>query len=332
MSRLSSTNDADGCKGFSNINGILTLCKKESRQHSEVLRGLVPDYEKSLVIVTILGAQSYNSYRSMSGFASALLSLSMAGALSSSLRVSEIGMSKPHALVSLIIACWSGALMAQMTLEIIPAAPRYLEPVYVRINSHQFYGNPYGAKVSMTGNKITVVYFSYPEITSYYYDVELGHFPAGTYSVEVMGTDGSASTQFSVADAPGASFYPRNIPAVNYSDIWWTPSESGWGLSIGQGPTNLLFAVWFVYDTSGKPTWYTLQPGEWINASFYTVYRGPIYKTTGPYFGGPFNPARVGITQVGSGELSFRDSGSGTFGYTVEGVTGTKAIVRMPIE
>jgi hypothetical protein len=116
MSRLSSTNDADGCKGFSNINGILTLCKKESRQHSEVLRGLVPDYEKSLVIVTILGAQSYNSYRSMSGFASALLSLNMAGALSSSLRVSEIGMSKPHALVSLIIACWSGALMAQMTL------------------------------------------------------------------------------------------------------------------------------------------------------------------------------------------------------------------------
>jgi hypothetical protein len=30
-----------------------------------------------------------------------------------------------------------------------------------------------------------------------------------------------------------------------------------------QGPTNLLFAVWFGYDPSGKPTWYTLQSGEW---------------------------------------------------------------------
>ena len=240
-------------------------------------------------------------------------------------------MSKLHAVVTLVLACWSGALIAQATLEIIPAAPRYLEPVYVRIQSHQFYDYPYGAKVSMAGNKITVVYYSYPELGSYPFDVELGRFPAGTYSVEVTGL-ASASTQFSVADAPGTSFYPRNIPAVNYSDIWWTPSESGWGLSIVQGPTNLLFAAWFVYDASGKPTWYTLQPGEWTYVGRGSAYTGPVYKTTGPYFGGPFNPAQVGITQVGTGTLSFRDSGSGTFGYTIDGVTGTKAIVRMAIE
>ena len=69
-------------------------------------------------------------------------------------------MSKLHAVITLVLACWSGALIAQATLEIIPAAPRYLEPVYVRINSHQFYDYPYGAKVSMAGNKITVVYYS----------------------------------------------------------------------------------------------------------------------------------------------------------------------------
>jgi len=163
------------------------------------------------------------------------------------------------------------------------------------------------------------------------FDVELGRFPAGSYSVKVTGL-ASASTQFSVSDAPGPSFYPRNIPAVNYSDIWWTPSESGWGLSIVQGPTNLLCAAWFVYDASGKPTWYTLQTGEWTYVSRGSVYTGPVYKTAGPYFGGPFDPAQVGITQVGTGTLSFRDSGSGTFGYTIDGVTGTKAIVRMPIE
>jgi hypothetical protein len=246
--------------------------------------------------------------------------------------VSEIAMSKLHAVVTLVLAFWSGALMAQSTLEILPAAPRFLEPVYVRIHPNVFNGNPYGAKVSMAGNKINVTYFSYPDIGSYDYDVELGRFPAGTYSVEVTGVGGSASAQFNVADAASPSPYPGNIPAVNYSDIWWTPSESGWGMTILQGPTNVLFAVWFVYDVSGKPTWYTLQPGEWTSASFYTVYAGPIYKTTGPYFGGPFNPAQVGITQVGTGTLSFRDSGSGSFGYTIDGVTGAKAIVRMAIE
>jgi hypothetical protein len=184
----------------------------------------------------------------------------------------------------------------------------------------------------MAGNKITVDYYSHSEITSYYYDVELGRLPAGTYSVEVNGPDGSASTQFTVSDSPGNSFYPRNIPAVNYSDIWWTPAEPGWGLTIEQGPTNLLFAVWFVYDTSGKATWYTLQSGEWTSSSFYTVYTGPVYITTGPYFGGAFDPAQVGITQVGTGTLSFRDSGSGTFMYNIDGVAGTKTIARMPVE
>jgi hypothetical protein len=63
-----------------------------------------------------------------------------------------------------------------------------------------------------------------------------------------------------------------------------------------------------------------------------TIYTGPIDKTNGPYFGGPFDPAQVGITQVGTGTLSFRHSDSGTFSYTVEGVAGSKAIVREQIE
>lgn len=40
------------------------------------------------------------------------------------------------------------------------------------------------------------------------------------------------------------------------------PSESGWGLTIVRRPTDVLFAVWFVYDAPGKPTWYTLEPGQ----------------------------------------------------------------------
>jgi hypothetical protein len=42
----------------------------------------------------------------------------------------------------------------------------------------------------------------------------------------------------------------------------------------------------------------------------------------------PFDPASVSITPVGAGTLTFSDSNTGTFSYTVHGVAQTKAIVR----
>ena len=189
----------------------------------------------------------------------------------------------------------------------------------------------------MAGNVITVLLFvPPPDIGAVYdYDVELGRLPSGTYTVQFVGLVTPPSMQFTVADGPPVPTLQvpqQPVPAVNYSDIWWNPSESGWGLTIVQGPTKVLFAVWFVYDASGKPTWYTLEPGQATSAGKFTTFTGPIYKTSGPYFGGPFDPAQVGLTQVGTGTLSFRHSDSGTFTYTVEGVTGSKAIVRQPIE
>jgi hypothetical protein len=38
------------------------------------------------------------------------------------------------------------------------------------------------------------------------------------------------------------------VPAANYTDLWWNPSESGWGVSIVQHASNKMFAVWFTYD------------------------------------------------------------------------------------
>jgi len=235
----------------------------------------------------------------------------------------------PVAIACLIV----GTAWAQTKALVIPAAPRYMEPVYLRISPGALTGsNGYGATASMAGNKITVQFYALPEIGQYDYDVELGRFPAGTYSVEVTGALTIAATQFTVSAATPPTSHPGNIPAVNYSDFWWRPEESGWGLAIQQGATNLLFAAWFVYDAMGKPVWYTLQPGQWVTANIYTTYRGPVYKTSGPYFGGAFDPSQVGEVLVGTGELSFRNSNSGTFRYTIDGVSGEKAITRMLIE
>ncbi|HEY3585288.1 MAG TPA: hypothetical protein VGL90_13045, partial [Casimicrobiaceae bacterium] len=41
----------------------------------------------------------------------------------------------------------------------------------------------------------------------------------------------------------------------NNSDLWWVPSESGWGVQFVQQGA-LIFATMFVYDANGKPTWY----------------------------------------------------------------------------
>ena len=233
----------------------------------------------------------------------------------------------------LFIAIFSTSSMAigdALSAQIIPGSPRYLEPVYIRIKpriSHCVIG----AKATMVGTTISVEYVKIVELCGYDYDVALGRFPAGTYTVNVQN---EATVQFTV----GASTlklpatYPGNEPSVDYSGMWWSPAESGWGLTIAQGATNKMFAGWFVYGPSGEPIWYTLEPGNWTSSAVLTTYTGPIFKTTGPYFGNVFNPASVVARQVGSGTLSFRYFNKGTFQYNVDGIQGTKNIERMIIE
>lgn len=233
---------------------------------------------------------------------------------------------------TLLVLCASAT--AQRTLEIIPPAPQSQERVILRVNS-LLPDLCESASVSFSDDTIKVtlrcvqVIGPLPLNRNTTLDVELGRYPAGGYSVVTGDSNPGVPTitnSFSVAERH-TFVPPYAFPVVDYSDHWWNPQESGWGLSIMQHPSDRLFAVWFVYTQSDQPVWYTLQPGEWTSS---TVYSGPVYKTTGPYFGGTFDPSHLGITQVGTATLSFADSNSGTFSYTVEGITGSKPIVRLP--
>ncbi|MDH5263551.1 MAG: hypothetical protein OEX21_02255 [Betaproteobacteria bacterium] len=216
-------------------------------------------------------------------------------------------------------------------LSIVPANPRYLEPVHVRIAPGSTLLHIQGAQVRMTATAIEVQYQAVIDTgPAPAFDVMLGRFPTGTYEVVVKGSpDVVASTQFTVGAAPMPGTSGQASPAAHYTDLWWNSRESGWGLGIVQGPTNLIFATWFAYDTAGRPVWYTLQPGEWLGGR---TYSGPVYKTSGPWLGGPFDPATVDAVAVGTGHLSFTDSQRGLFSYTVEGVAGVKEITRLPVE
>jgi lysyl endopeptidase len=114
--------------------------------------------------------------------------------------------------------------------------------------------------------------------------------------------------------------------AIDYTDLWWNPAESGWGLNLIQHPSGIIFGVWYTYGADGKRTWYVIPSGSWTSSNVYT---GPVYATSGPAYNGPFDPALVRRTQVGSATFTFSDANNGTFASTVNGVSGTRAITRL---
>ena len=145
----------------------------------------------------------------------------------------------------------------------------------------------------------------------------------------VTNTESDWYSQFDKAYAALQPFLsPAIVPAANYSDLWWNANESGWGLNIVQHTSNLVFAVWFVYASNDSPTWYTFTNGTWVSP---TTYTGQVFATTGPAASSAtFNGSSVTVRQAGVGTLTFSDSSHGTFSYTIDGVTGQKAITRQP--
>jgi hypothetical protein len=67
--------------------------------------------------------------------------------------------------------------------------------------------------------------------------------------------------------------------------------------------------------------------GRWTTP---TTFTGDLYTTTGPDPTRAFNPALVVRTRVGAATLSFASRGEGRLAYSVNGVPGSRAIVRQP--
>jgi hypothetical protein len=116
--------------------------------------------------------------------------------------------------------------------------------------------------------------------------------------------------------------------AICVTGLWWSSpagSESGWGLSLDhQG--DVIFAVWFTYDSDGKATWFTV-PGARYTTTVGT-YAGPVYRNSGPPWHAPRDNAAVKGTQVGEATLAFSSETFGRFDYTIDGKSGTKYITR----
>ena len=113
--------------------------------------------------------------------------------------------------------------------------------------------------------------------------------------------------------------------AENYTDWWWGGSaQSGQGVNVGQHG-GMIFASWFTYDESGAGMWVVFSGP--LEASG-TAVSGTLYRTTGPALGSAFDPAKVVAAPVGTGKLTFADMHNASFDWSVDGKSGTLALVR----
>jgi len=196
------------------------------------------------------------------------------------------------------------------TWNVSPANPTTLDAIFVETPDWG-YCLADSARASLAGNRIVLTY-SCPspyEPPPTIMRVRLGHLPEGAYQLD--------DTTFTVGPRPAG------LQANDFSDLWWNPDESGWGLNIIQHGDGMLFATWFVYATDGSPTWYVIPGGAWKDAF---TFEGAIYRTSGPVLGNsPW--AAVTVTPVGDATLTFA-RGALAATLTVDGKTLSKQLQR----
>jgi len=123
--------------------------------------------------------------------------------------------------------------------------------------------------------------------------------------------------------ALGLLVWSMSSSAAIYSDLWYNPSESGWGINMIQ-QQNTLFMTLFVYGSDGRSRFYVAS-GATRTA---TGFSGPLYETNGPHFGGAFNSGLVNIRQVGTITFTPAVWYRGELTYSIDGVSVTKTIER----
>ena len=109
-------------------------------------------------------------------------------------------------------------------------------------------------------------------------------------------------------------------------DMWWSgPIENGWGMSIVQHGERL-FAAIYAYDAAGSPTWYVMPAGSWNAAR--TAFSGDLYSPRGaPFDAYDVAKLRPGAP-VGQATITFSSASEGSLDFTIDGITGRKAISR----
>jgi hypothetical protein len=124
-----------------------------------------------------------------------------------------------------------------------------------------------------------------------------------------------------MASSTGFTVYTTISPMTG---LWWNQNESGWGVGITQ-QFGVIFATLYTYDFEGRPTWFVASNCV-VAADGCT---GDLYAVTGGSpLTVPWNDASKIVTTVGTINFAFTDTNTGTMNYTINGISGSKAITR----
>ena len=104
---------------------------------------------------------------------------------------------------------------------------------------------------------------------------------------------------------------------TNFSDLWWNPDESGWGLNIAQ-QADLMYVTFYVFDRSTQPTWYAavlLHQGTQPSGA--ELFAGPVYRSTGPHNGGVWDATEVKTTAIGQAQFRATSTTQATMSWQI---------------
>src|SRR5687768_802339 len=115
---------------------------------------------------------------------------------------------------------------------------------------------------------------------------------------------------------------------TDFTDLWWNPNENGWGANVVH-QRDTLFVTLFVYGQTGAPTWYVASDVSLKSTTSGTfTYSGLLYRTTGSYFGGPYNSNSFNLIPVGTLTFVAGQVNQATLTYVADGETVVKSLVR----
>ena len=117
---------------------------------------------------------------------------------------------------------------------------------------------------------------------------------------------------------------PNLVAATNYQDLWWVPTESGWGVNFAH-QRDQIFATWYTYDAKAPGSG---NPPLWMSALMKrqgtsNVFSGPLTRTSGQRFD-DYAPGFTAQT-AGTATAIFADGNDATFAYFTTGTGGVPA-------
>jgi hypothetical protein len=236
-----------------------------------------------------------------------------------------------HILCALLLAVASFLCNAQTVERITfnPASPRAGERLIVDLEGSWPNGCvPYRNEVIRDGLRVSLRVVSPAEdspetilctaaIRPWSMRVDLGYFTAGTLQLTVRaGATSSTAAPLDVTATP--------LPTTGLlSDFWVSPDEPGWGVALNE-QADVVFATWFIYQSSGQPTWLVMPAGSRVGERV----TGDLFGARGSAADLPWVPAAHGTLPAGRAQFDFLGNDRATLAYSINGRPVVRSLTR----